>query len=257
MSERHGANHCFDVLIVSGARPSLLAQTLASFEENLFRNIKLNDCYINIDPFEGGKDEVNACEKICAKYFSRVFANKPTSSHFTKAVRWLWKSPKTEWCLHLEDDWILSRPVELQEVLGAMKPGVRQVTFMTKEKCWKYRSNYHYKPNRRKLFGFDLGKGLDRTRPIFTTSPSFINSTFASQCASLMIDDLDPEKQLNKINESLSEYTSKYKNHFIGSRTDHVAIDIGRDHRSKLGVTKEVIDGQSFWRSDSEPNRTG
>ncbi|MEM9635222.1 MAG: hypothetical protein AAGA50_28110 [Pseudomonadota bacterium] len=243
---------CFDVLIISGARPKLLEQTLISFEENLFRNIELNDCYINIDPFEGGSEDVEACETICKNFFTKVIANKPETPHFTKAVRWLWSAPKTKWCLHMEDDWLLRRPIELNEILGAMKRDVTQLSFMTKEKFWKYRSNFHYKPNRRKLFGIDLGKGLDKSRPIFSTSPCFIETNFAKQCASLMTDKLDPEKQLNKINAPLSEYTSQFRNHFIGSRTDHVAIDIGREHRAELGISKEVIDGQSYWRSDVE-----
>ncbi len=239
----------FDVLIVSGARPELLKATLDSFEKNLFSNIEINDCYINIDPFEGGIEQINACEILCKNYFKKVYANKPTSPQFTKAVQWLWSKPQTEWALSIEDDWLLSRKVEKDEIFSAMKSKVMQISFMTKEKMWKFRSNYHYKPNRRKIFGIDIGRGLDKSRPIFTTSPSFVKSTFANRCSQLMTPSLDPEKQLNKINEPLSEYTSQYRNHFIGSRKDHVAIDIGRDHRSKKGITKQVIDGQSFWET--------
>jgi len=244
---RKKADIRFDILITSGARPGLLEQTLSSFQENLFRNVSPNTCFINIDPFEGGKEEIELCEEICGRYFDRVIAHKPAKSHFTKAVKWLWSSPETDWCLHIEDDWMLRRPVELDEILAAMKRNVVQISFMTKEKLWTSKSKYHYAGGRRKILGIDIGRGLDKTRPVFGTSPSFLRTEFAKHCASLMDDTLDPEKQLHRHNPALNEYTRHFRNRFLGSPEDHVALDIGREHRSKLGIEKKTVQGRSEW----------
>ncbi|MDN3721444.1 hypothetical protein QW131_25370 [Roseibium salinum] len=135
------------------------AKTLESFFRPVFfRNFEVGTLYVNIDPFEGGPEEVSACETICRDHFPNVVARKPETPHFTKAVRWLWRQPRAEWCFHLEDDWILNREVRAEEFRQSMKTNVRQVSLMTKEKNWGYRSPYHYEPSRLKILGRDFGK---------------------------------------------------------------------------------------------------
>jgi len=241
-----------DVTLVSGARTGLLKKTLESFSERLFRHFSLETLYVNIDPFEGGTAEVHACESICRDFFPAVVANKPDTSHFTKAVKWLWKQPVSEWSFHLEDDWVLARDVTYDDFANSLKSRVVQITLMTKEKNWGYRSAYHYEPSRFKILGKDLGKGLNKKRPIFTTSPSFVKREFAHHCAELMRDDLDPEKQLNALNPELNQYTARYRNHFIGKRREYVARDIGRAHREDVGLKKTVVEGNSVWTNKDE-----
>ncbi|MEL7524925.1 MAG: hypothetical protein AAFN16_04080 [Pseudomonadota bacterium] len=236
-----------DVTLVSGARPGLLKKTLASFSERLFRHFSLDTLYVNIDPFEGGIAEVDACELICKDYFPTVVANRPDRPHFTRAVKWLWQQPRSDWSFHLEDDWVLARDVTYAEFTQSLKRRVVQVSLMTREKNWGYRSAYHYEPDRFTILGKDLGKGLNKKRPIFTTSPSFVKREFAHHCASLMQETLDPEKQLNALNPPLNQYTARYRNRFIGKRREYVAEDIGRAHREDIGLTKTVIDGTSVW----------
>lgn len=241
-----------DVLLVSGARPELLEKTLASFSERMFRHFKIGSLYVNIDPFEGGPAEVSACEAICKRYFETVVARKPETSHFTAAIRWLWHQPETHWCFHLEDDWVLSRDVSADEFREAARGTVRQVSLMTREKNWGYRSHFHFEPGRKTFLGLDLGKGFNKKRPIFGTSPSFLRSDFARSCADLMTEDLDPEKQLNYLNPELNAYTSKFRNRFIGARREFVAVDIGREHRDAQGITKTIVEGNSVWSRTDE-----
>lgn len=248
MKNRHDEEmNSFDVLIVSGARPTLLNRTLESFEKNLFRNIRVGNCFINIDPFEGSDEEVEECEKICRGRFEQVFVNTPRAPHFTKAVKWLWSRPNTDWCIHLEDDWLLTRQISVDELLSCMTRRVTQISFMTKEKRWKYKSSYHFDEMKKTIFGVYIGRGLNKKRPMFGTSPSILSSNFARECSALMIDDLDPEKQLNKFNPKLNQYTSKFRNRFLGSINDHVAVDIGREHRVDKGIEKTLLKGQSIW----------
>lgn len=240
-----------DVTLVSGARPGLLQETLKSFSEKLFRHFPIATLYVNIDPFEGGQAEVEDCERICREFFPTVVSRKPDTSHFTRAVKWLWQQPRSAWCFHLEDDWILNRDVTYAEFSASMKWRVAQITLMTKEKNWGYRSPYHFEPDRFTILGKDLGKGLNKKRPVFTTSPSFVKREFAHQCSELMSDTLDPEKQLNTLNPQLNQYTAKYRNRFIGKRREFVAVDIGRRHRDEIGLTKTVIEGNSVWTEDN------
>ena len=242
-----------DVTLVSGARPGLLQETLEVFSSKLFKNFEIQTLYANIDPFEGGADEVEACEAICRDFFTKIVTRKPESSHFTRAVKWLWSQPDADWFFHLEDDWILTRDVRPEEFRNALKRKVTQVSLMTKEKNWGYRSLFHYEPGRKIIFGKDLGKGLNKKRPIFSTSPGFVQRDFANRCAELMDDSLDPEKQLNYLNPELNAYTARFRNHFIGARREYVAVDIGRTHRDALGISKTVIHGNSVWSRDDEP----
>ncbi len=239
-----------DVTLVSGARPGLLKQTLEDFSAKLFRNFSVQTLYVNIDPFEGGQEEVEACDAICREYFPDIVARKPESSHFTTAVKWLWSQPTADWFFHLEDDWILNREVREEEFRKARKRKVTQVSLMTREKNWGDRTFFHYEPARKVILGKDFGKGLNKKRPIFTTSPSFVQSDFAKRCAALMDDGLDPEKQLNYLNPDLNAYTARFRNHFIGTRREFVAEDIGRTHRDTQGIVKTVVDGNSVWSRD-------
>ncbi|MHA7775275.1 hypothetical protein [Roseibium sp. M-1] len=242
-----------DVTLISGARPELLKKTLEDYSSKLFKNFAVRSLYVNIDPFEGGQIEVEACETICKEFFPVVVARKPDSSHFTKAVKWLWSQPAADWFFHLEDDWVLSREVRAEEFRSAQKRKVTQVSLMTREKNWGNRSVFHYEPGRKVFLGRDFGKGLNKKRPIFTTSPSFVQTAFAKRCAELMDDGLDPEKQLNYLNPELNTHTARFRNHFIGARREYVAVDIGRTHRDAHGITKSVVDGNSIWNRNGEP----
>ncbi|WP_421980859.1 hypothetical protein [Roseibium sp.] len=236
-----------DVTLVSGARPALLETTLKSFSAFLFKNFELQTCFVNIDPFEGGPDEVAACEAICRSVFKNVVTRTPEKPHFTRAVKWLWSQPRSAWCFHLEDDWMLEREVTSEEFTAAHERRVAQITLMTREKNWGYRSRFHYEPSRFVVLGRDFGKSVNKKRPIFTTSPSFVRREFALRCSELLDETLDPEKQLNYLNPALNSFTSKFRNRFIGKRREYVARDIGRQHRDERGITKTVEDGSSVW----------
>lgn len=225
----------------------MLRETLQSFSSLLFKNFAVHTCFVNIDPFEGGAGEIIECEKICRSHFANVVVHKPETPHFTRAVKWLWSQPDTDWCFHMEDDWVLHREVTLAEFCEAREKRVTQISLMTREKNWGYRSQFHYEPSRLVLLGKDFGKSLNKKRPIFTTSPSFVQRDFAKRCSELMDETLDPEKQLNYLNPELNEYTARFRNRFIGLRREYVASDIGRKHRDDLGIKKTVEDGTSVW----------
>ncbi|CTQ63108.1 hypothetical protein [Roseibium album] len=239
-----------DVTLVSGARPGLLKKTLDSFSEKLFRHFNIETLFVNIDPFEGGQAEVDECEAICRCFFPSIETRKPEWPNFTRAVKWLWQQPRAAWVFHLEDDWVLNRDVTYEEFTQSISRRVSQISLMTKEKNWGYRSPYHFEPNRLKLLGKDLGKGLNKKRPIFTTSPSFVKRDFVHRCAALMLDGLDPEKQLNALNPELNTFTAQYRNRFIGQRREYVAVDIGRKHRKDIGLTKRIVKGISVWAEE-------
>lgn len=87
-----------------------------------------------------------------------------------------------------------------------------------------------------------------RDEPVFTTSPSFLESEFARNCAALMDADLDPEKQLyDGRNYRLSAYVAGYRNRVVGSGPPFLIRDNGRTFRKSLGVEKRIVDGRSVW----------
>lgn len=240
-----------DVLIVSGARPELLSRTLKSFQENLFVNFELGRCYVNIDPFEGGADEITECRKLIGDYFSNPVVRSPPERDFTKAVKWLWSKPENPYCLHLEDDWILHSAVKPKDVFPHFHELVRQVSFLTSGKKWKIRSPYHSKVLKRKFLGVTFDRVAIEDEPVFTTSPSFLQRDFVRKAARLMDVNYDPEKQLyREMVPALRAYTRQYRNYFIGDRKNFIVEDIGREYRINRGLKKYIVDGQSVWQEN-------
>ncbi|WP_162787211.1 hypothetical protein [Notoacmeibacter marinus] len=238
-----------DVTIVSGARPTLLKRTIESFAEGLFRYFPIQTAYVNIDPFEGGPDEVAECSQIVREHFSDVRLRTPGSPGFAAAVKWLWSNVQAPYALHLEDDWLLNELVRPQQIAPLFSDQIRQIAFIHKDKQWRFKSRIHLKSERVRLFGISMGRRLLRNRPLFTTSPAFVEREFANKCSGLMLENLDPEKQLySHRHPTLSNYTSNYHCYLYGDFKKFIITDIGRDHRKTVGLNKGFENGQSVWR---------
>jgi hypothetical protein len=117
-----GPQH-FDVTLTACCRPDVLRETLSSFRENLrgfdFAQAVL---FVNVDPRPAGCDR-HAVVAVCDQFFARACVNLPAEASFPRAVRWLWQRPATEYFLHLEDDWVLERPVEVADLLRVLDAG--------------------------------------------------------------------------------------------------------------------------------------
>jgi hypothetical protein len=219
-----------DVVLVSTRRPSLVDETLNSFTQNLFRRIRVRRIFCNIDPLWGDENDDRDVEQACRKYFSDVVVRRPDQPGFGTAVKWLWAQPETEWFLHLEDDWVLRRPIDPVRLLQEMKPpDVAQISLSRlNRKAWR------------------KGVWIER----FTTSPSFVRTTFGELVSSLLDPELDPEKQMyGTQNPRLTAaIVGRFRHRLHGSRfaSDFIA-DIGRSWRDERNIEKRVIDERSVW----------
>ena len=237
-----------DLLLLCGARPQLLLQTLQSFSHNVFCNFRILNVFANIDRFMGDDKEVSEVEALILSYFAKAIIYKSDEPSFTKGVMRLWSLVSTDYCLHLEDDWVAQSAISDQTIFPHFKGNVAQVSIATAEKNWSRGQPYHCKWQRRRILGLGLGRSYRHDEPAFTTSPSFISGAFVRMCASLMNPDLDPEKQLNDgSNAGLRAFVKAYRNRVVGNGAAFLIRDIGRDFRHKQGLEKIIIGGQSIW----------
>jgi len=117
------------------ARPEIVERTYQSFSQNI-KGISLKECdlYINIDPIEG-RDSREVIS-IGERYFNRVVSNVPKKPNFTKAVNWCWSSANSDFILHLEDDWVLTSPIDIKQLINKkMKGKVKQIML----RAYKYK----------------------------------------------------------------------------------------------------------------------
>ena len=246
-----------DLLLVSGSRPQLLERTLDSFGKNLLSNFEVSTVYANIDPFEGTAEDTQSCADLIRERFPACHIRAPDTCSFTGAVKWLWSNTSAAAALHLEDDWVIDREVRPEDVFPHFDNMTRQIAFLTREKNWKGSSPFHYEWSRRPIAGLNIGRKYNYDRPIFTTSPSFLERSFAHECASKMRLDLDPEKQLyGDRNPELGQYTKTFRSRLLGVGGDFWISDIGREHRQASNLKKTLIDGHSHWIRDVHESET-
>jgi len=118
-----------DVTMTATVRADILRMTLRSFHKNFLHNFTAR-MIINVDPV--GDTENNApidMVNICREYFSEVVYRTPDTPSFAAAVQWCWRQVETDVFFHLEDDWILRRPVAPAEMLRVFDdPNVMGIT---------------------------------------------------------------------------------------------------------------------------------
>lgn len=218
-----------DLTMTAARRPDLVGTTLRSFHENLFTRLRVRTFFLNIDPVWGDDRQAVEVERIAHSYFRHVVVRSPETPSFGAAVKWLWAQPQRSWFLHLEDDWIISRPLRLERVEREMEPpDVMQIRL----------ANWTRLKRRKKP-------------PYLMTSPSFVRSTFGRMAASVMNPDLDPEKQFgNDTNPTLQKASERCRAVYHGGIfAPQLAFDIGREWRDARQISKQLINGTSVWRT--------
>lgn len=234
-----------DLVIVAGRRPDLLARTLASFGPNLFEALRFKGVYVNIDPFCGTDADGRACAALVRDHFpdARIFT--PETAGFAAAVRRLWAATQADFVLHLEDDWLIHRPLAPAEVSALFGPQTGSATFFTDVKS--RRGGAFQLARRRRVT--DDGRRLRERFNCHTTSPCFMRGGFARQAAALMVDNLDPEAQFSEgINPALETFAAEWTCPFIfGPGETSLIEDIGRVWRETRGIAKIDRDGESIW----------
>lgn len=111
-----------DVTCTAVPRPEIHERTFSSYTRNI-KGVEWDKCtlYINIDPLPVTSRAMNlaAFETICIanRYFGDVVWRRPKKANYTEAYNWIWSNAKTELILNLEDDWELTREIDIQDVI--------------------------------------------------------------------------------------------------------------------------------------------
>jgi hypothetical protein len=206
-----------DITTTAIIRPDILDKTLTSFRKNLL----YGDDYriiLNVDPV-GYAVSPNEVLYVYKNHFpnSEIIHNFPETPNFPKAFKWVWSQVKSEYSFHLEDDWLLLNPIDINEMLKVFPlfPTLAQLRFMVGkiksrvvyEAC-KWNGNfYHILPGHERAHGFGGQPGL-------------LRGSYVRQMAKYLNETEDPEKQLKNV-----DFTPHVTDYIYGLFSSKVEID--------------------------------
>ena len=111
-----------DITMTAVLRPSIVKQTLESFCTNVFwKEPERFRLIVNIDPIGEKKVRPKQIARICRSYIPNAIFNVPDEPNFAKAVIWTWSQVEADWVFHLEDDWLIYRKIELDNMINLLK----------------------------------------------------------------------------------------------------------------------------------------
>lgn len=107
-----------DFTLCACRRPELLERTLLSFAKNL-RGVDLASCrcFLNVDPVPDDRNS-EAVIAVAQTFFGEVLHTCPQTPSFPAAVKRLFLQPETAWAIHLEEDWILTQEVHIDDLMA-------------------------------------------------------------------------------------------------------------------------------------------
>lgn len=236
-----------DIVIVATRRHELLERFLHSFSNKVFKYYEIEKVYVNIDPIWGTEADQVETKNVLANYFENIELFEPQEAHFTRAVKTLWMSTKSDLVLHLEEDWIALDDITSDVIEQNLNFENTCLSLMSENKNNTKRFKYHYRRYRPWFLPFKI---QDKNKPHFSTSPSFWDGKFLRKCASLMDPNFDPEKQFYmNLNHQLEEFVSSKKCKFLFGNPNLVE-DIGREWQQDNKIKKHIKDGVSYWSSN-------
>lgn len=241
----------YDLVLICGRRPELLARTLDSFGDRVFRHFPIRAVIANIDPFCGTEADGDACAALIGARFAGAQVFRPDTAGFAAAVIRCWAATKADVVIHLEDDWLALEPLAPARIEAELQGDVRALTLMSATKNTR---NQRFQTARRRVRRAD-GSEEDLFVNAFSTSPGFFEGDFLRRSAALMLPEFDPEKQFfRSLNPALEAYAMQYRCKFLfGEQGPFLVQDIGRDWRDARRIGKWLVRGQSVWAPLPEP----
>lgn len=227
-----------DITMTAVRRSSVLQKTLSSFCDHLFYGNK--DRYrliINIDPV-GEQEKIKKVVHVCKSYFDNVVVNIPDKPSFPKAVIWVWSQVEAPWVFHLEDDWIINRDIDINDMirnltersgLACLRLYKRPIPNSKKPKLFD--CSYRYNKN-----GFFVAED---SRTQFGLNPVLIRKKFIVHALPLMNPNKNPEKQFRYTNPKMKDFIMKWQYAIYGRPGDGTLVsDHGVVWRKKNGFIK-------------------
>ena len=243
MTEHQEFNEKIQVTITATNRKNVFYKTLSSFMENLLFRCDV-EALINVDAIgESGSPETIL--KIVELFMPIKLSRRSLEPNFSEAFAFCWQSVEADWVLHLEDDWELTEPVEIREMIEILEEEkdlalLRLPQFRSTEKRMKNWDKFF--PWNGKYFECptDLRKGVG-----FCGHPSLIKGEFVKKCALLLDTTINPEKQFHGDNQRLVEEVLKWRYGVFGKPNSAPYIkDLGREWMVKNDFRKK---GNKAW----------
>lgn len=235
-----------DLVLISTRRHELLERTLSSFSKMVFPAFNIKKTIVNIDPLWGNEADHQKTVELVNSYFETSIILEPETPNFCAAVKRAWQNTSADFVLHLEEDWLALEVIVPSNIEKAFSTDVEELSLMNIHKNWNGKQVYHYRRYQPWYLPFKIE---DLRKPIFSTSPSFWRGQFLRQCAFLMNDEFDPEKQFySGVNNQLETFVSGKKCKFlIGKSSPNLVEDIGRDWHKQNNIRKTIKNTKSIW----------
>jgi len=172
--------------------------------------------------------------------FPKAVIEQPSKNSFGNAVKLLWSRPTSQNFLHLEDDWVALKPINLSRIIRSSNSRIKQWNLVKPRVEQSLLTSLRFRP----INGIPIFIPNVRC-PAFTTSPSIIDSQFARGVSELMNPELNPEKQMfNGMNIPLENYLKSFRCIALHKWWERESIsDIGRDWQSSKGIRVEIVNG--------------
>jgi hypothetical protein len=226
-----------DITMPAVIRPSLLERTLKSLVENVVDNQERFRLIINVDPI-GENIKPAKVIKVARKYFSNIVYNISSDPSFAKAVIWVWTQSSADFILHFEDDWIITRKIDIDNMINIMN-GYSELSSL---RLFKHKTP---KKNTMRIFnciwtynkdGFYVAKDWKKQLGL---NPILFRKEFIDEALPRMKDYINPEKQFRYSQEYMRPIIKKWKYGIYTKPGERpLVIDTGRDWIKKTNFTK-------------------
>lgn len=227
-----------DITMVAVIRPGLMQRTLKTVVKNIVRgNQDRFRLILNVDPI-GEKVKPEKVVKVAKQYFENVVYRVAKEPSFAKAVKWVWKTSDTPFIFHIEDDWDITRTIDVNHMIEIMQrypdlSSLRLYKYKTPKKYTflTFGCRWRYYPE-----GFYIA---DKWQKQFGLNPIFIRREFIDEALPRMRDDVNPEKQFRDTQKYMRPIISKWKYGLYTKPGDPIlALDTGTKWRSKTKFVK-------------------
>lgn len=225
-----------DITTTATLRPKILNHTLETFCNKMLTDKNRYRLIINIDPI-GSDVYPKTVLAVAKKYFDNVVVNYPSQPCFTQAVIWCWSQVQADYVFHLEDDWELLVPIDIDMMIDILDKNKRMASLrLNKFKTRKNKCSLKH--------GFS-------PHPRLSLNPTLFNGSFIKSVYPLMTVLRNPEKQLRPVDNSNLSVFLKDWTHAIYTKQSHSCIvrDTGRLWMDNTQFKKKI--GFLFWERKS------
>lgn len=226
-----------DITMTSVIRPGLLDRTLRSICDKICTDKNRFRLIINVDPI-GSKLKPMKVVKTAEKYFDNITYNIAKEPSFAKAVKWVWKNSDAPYIFHIEDDWLINRPIDVDDMINILKKNVKLSSLRLyksktpkRKKFTTFACNWVYNED-----GFYLSKDWKKQ---FGLNPILIKREFINQALPRMRDNVNPEKQFRYSQDYMRKVIKDWQYGLYSKPGERAAVtDIGREWIKKTEFAK-------------------